>query len=58
MYLQGLAALEDLTCDQAVVEYTGKVMLQEQYDKENIFFKRYVLCSNNSSVVCDQFKVT
>ena len=38
--LQGLEAAEDLSCDRPLIEYKGKVMLREQYDKENVFFKQ------------------
>ncbi len=37
---QGLEAVEDVASDATVVEYKGKVMLREQYDKENLFFKK------------------
>ena len=40
--VQGLEVLESVRNNQMIVEYQGKVMLREQYDKENIFFKRYV----------------
>ena len=39
---KGLEATEDLACDRPLIEYKGKVMLREQYDKENVFFKQYV----------------
>ena len=45
LYFQGLEAAEDLSCDRPLIEYKGKVMLREQYDKENVFFKQYVLIS-------------
>ncbi len=37
---QGLEAAEDVSCDRPLIEYKGKVMLREQYDKENVFFKQ------------------
>jgi histone-lysine N-methyltransferase MLL5 len=37
---KGLEASEDLISSQILIEYKGKVMLREQYDKENMFFKR------------------
>ena len=40
--VQGLEVLESVRSNQPLIEYKGKVMLREQYDKENIFFKRYV----------------
>ena len=44
--VQGLEVLESVRCNQMIVEYQGKVMLREQYDKENIFFKRFVCLLN------------
>ena len=31
---------EEVQADSVIIEYVGKVMLREQYDKDNIFFRR------------------
>jgi len=32
---KGLEAVEDIPCNEALIEYKGKVMLRDQFDKEN-----------------------
>ena len=39
--LQGLEATETIWSDEPLAEYRGRVMLREQYDQENEFFKTY-----------------
>ena len=39
---QGLESTEDVGSSVLMMEYIGKVMLKEQFDKENVFFKRSV----------------
>ncbi len=36
---QCLEASDDIVAGTPLMEYIGKVVLREQYDKENIFFK-------------------
>ncbi|XP_064631846.1 inactive histone-lysine N-methyltransferase 2E-like isoform X2 [Lineus longissimus] len=40
IYRKGLKAAEDLTLNQAVVEYRGMFMLRQQFDKEKFFWQK------------------
>ena len=37
-----LEVVEDVPCDQLLAEFTGKIMLRNEFNKENIVSKRYV----------------
>ena len=41
-YVQVLEVLEDVPCDQLLAEFTGKIMLRNEFNKENIVSKRFV----------------
>ena len=36
--VQGLETIEEVLSGVPLIEFKGKVMLREQYDKENLFF--------------------
>jgi len=39
--VKGLEACEDILTNEPLIEYVGRVMLRDQYDKDNLFYHRY-----------------